>query len=261
MSEALMSVLLVLSVGGVAGGLAAFLSGPTDASRNPEAAATAPWYSYIVLGIVASACVPLLLSLLKSGLISEIFDAQDARGVAENYLVLLGLAAIAGFSSRSFLKTISEQLLRRLELSERAAARADEKATDAKEIAAEVAREIEGADDQAVDAGAAPTEAATTDVPDQSISERAAPTAERPVEETAQLSAVERNILRSLTKMSRRTATGVAEDSGVSRSRVGEYLDSLADRGLVIPTVSQKTGGARWQITAAGAAALTASRL
>jgi DNA-binding MarR family transcriptional regulator len=63
-------------------------------------------------------------------------------------------------------------------------------------------------------------------------------------------------VLRALTRMSFRTATGAAAEAGVSRFAVGEILDQLVSKGLAEMTASPTTKRIRWAITPAGIAAL-----
>lgn len=275
MSDTLAWLLLVLLAGGVLGGFAAFLSQPASIPGAADREAPAPWYSYIAMGAVAAGCVPLFLSLLKSGLITQILNSPAGGAILENYLILLGLAIVAGFSSRQFLKTIADQLIRRIEQTQREAYRATETAADAKEIATEVALEIEGAEGKEAELpeaaaktlprvpAASPDPGAPSEPDSAAPEEPDAAAGEAPgvvAAAASSLSANERRVLKSLTLMSRRTATGIAEDSGIPRMRIGELLDSLAEKGLIIPTVSPVTGGARWQITSRGAAVLAGSR-
>lgn len=264
MSEDLGLILFILAVGGILGGMAAFLSRPTFEGKSVRGSLNtdrlAPLSSYLLLGLAAAGCVPLFLSLLKSGLVNQILSNGHDNLARENCLILLGLAVIFGYSSRQFLRSISDQLLRRIEQTQRTAEEATERAADAKVIATEVALEIEGADEERTTRSGRVDlrTAAPAPLPDLEPShEPDAGDGER--HGGPKLDPLERKVLKSLTLMSRRTATGIAEDSGISRMRIGELLDSLADKGLVVPTVSPKTGGARWQITPAGAARLAAS--
>jgi len=62
--------------------------------------------------------------------------------------------------------------------------------------------------------------------------------------------------LRALTTKSYRTRSGIAEDAGVSKTKISEILEGLMERNLAEPTISPNTGGRRFKITDLGRAVL-----
>jgi hypothetical protein len=207
---------------------------------------------FFILGVIAAACVPLFLSLVQSGIITEImFNRLNNR--AESYLIFAGLCLVAALTARNFLDSLSKRVLRDLEKlgdevqdSKRIAAAADAKAEVAEQKAEEVAEVIDEREAEVQDAPLAGAQGEDEPILEGTYFNPA----------TASLSDKERQVLSALTQMTFRTATGVAKDVGMARSQIGELLDSLAERRLAAPTVSPTTRGARWKITRAGVAAL-----
>lgn len=239
MDQRVYIVVGIIVVTGLLGGYGAFLMEP---SENPSAASSRQALRRsLFLGVIAALMVPLFLSLTKSGLMGNIFAPKSVPPkppAFEDYLIFAGLCVLAAVSARRFISSVTERLLQRVDEVERTAAHAEKTAEQAK---AEV-QEGEEADD---------------------------PKAPRPLgidqmarlpreleSGTITLSPDERNALQALTSKTYRTRTGVAEDSGISRTRISEVLDDLYAKKLAVPTKSPKTGGMRWIITKAGEAAL-----
>ena len=214
---------------------------------------------FFILGVIAAACVPLFLSLVQSGIITEImFNRLNNR--AESYLIFAGLCLVAALTARNFLDSLSKRVLRDLEKlgdevkdTKRVAVAADAKAEVAGQKAEGAHEKVEAVaevvDAREAEGQEAPLAGGQGD--DEPILEGAygAPT-------TAPLNDTERQVLNALTQMKLRTATGVAKDAGIPVSQIGELLDGLAERRLAAHTISPTTGGARWKITQAGAASL-----
>lgn len=220
--------LLIIGAGGL-GGLGARMI----AGEPPPAAAEPPpsKWRFTILGIIAAACVPLFLSLVQSGLIEEILNNRHEDRL-ESYLIFAGLCLVAAISARTFLDSLSKRVLRDLD---RKVDQANQKAEDAKETALDVAEE-----------------------------QLAEPRDERVVPETAAIDSStlpaveddERRALEAMTKLSFRTATGIAVDSGMPINQIGEVLDSLSLKGLVNLVPSPTTKRPRWTLTPAGMALL-----
>jgi hypothetical protein len=229
-------VLAVILAAGLIGGWAAYLAGigPGTAAVDRPVDRRTP-LRFLVMGCVASACVPLFLSLVQSNLITTIFGSGSAPPF-EQYLVLAGLCLIAAFSARAFLESVSRRVLRDLE-------DVKEKQHD---IQQQVAQTAEIVDEQS----ATPVSSDTT--------RRAALFEPRSVPGMDDL---EVKALQALTKMTFRTASGVASDIGISRNRVGELLDSLSAKGLATITTSPTTKGVRWRITEDGIGSLNPAEI
>jgi hypothetical protein len=243
---AMTGIIAIIFLGGVFGGWGATVLSKGTAEEGE------PKLRFFILGVIASACVPLFLSLVQSGIIDEIMSNR-AGNRAESYLIFAGLCLVAALTARNFLDSLSKRVLRDLD-------KVNDKADEA-------LRKSETADNKATRAEQ------TTEVVAEALDEQAAEPVVRSkgidpgdtglesafVGAPPAVNATERQVLQSLTHMTFRTATGVAKDVGVPRSQIGELLDSLAERGLAAPAKSPTTNGARWKITAAGLAALGAA--
>lgn len=221
-------VVFIILFAGIVGGWAAYLT--AGQTRDGSFKSPVSRLRFILLGVVASACVPLFLSLVQSNLVSAIFTADRAHPF-EQYLVFLGLCLIAAFSARSFIDSISRRIIRELE----------EVKEEQEDIKLQVQETTELVDEQRAEPLQQQGQA------EAALVDRAA------IPDTDD---IERRALQALTKLTFRTATGIAADIGVPRNRIGEVLDSLHAKGLVILTQSPTTKGPRWKIAPAGIAAI-----
>ena len=223
-------VLIIIVVGGLIGGYTAYLASTNHPSAQAEGLVPTRRATFLLLGFVAAACVPLFLAILQSDLIDRIFDADRAAPFAA-FLVLLGFCLIAAFSARTFIDSVSRRVLRDLE--------------DVKQEQEAILQKVEETAELVDDQKAEPirpqvqTEAAALDP------------ARVPF-----ITEEERRALDALSKTNFRTSMGIAADIGMSRYRIGDLLDSLVSKGLVERTVSPATRGQRWKVTATGIAAL-----
>lgn len=245
MDSRVLIVVAIIVGAGLIGGLAAFLAEARSSDEPPLRTSG----RFLMLGIIAAACVPLFLSLVRSQVTQGMFDnTYNDKGSRfpiyyESYLVFAGICLIAAFSARKFIDSVSKQVLQRLDEVQETAKGAAATAADAKQVAHEAVNEVEAADDNAH----VPLPSDTGD------SEFGPDMADiGPID----LTAAERKALEALSKRTYRTRTGIAEDSGVSRNRISEVLDSLHQKKLAMPTKSPTTGGSRWIITKRGEAAL-----
>lgn len=250
MFPSIIIVALIILMAGLVGGLAAHTVAERARSPREILQERAAVREFLLLGIIAAACVPLFLSLLKSQLLTDIFRTTAADGTPvttafEPYLIFLGLCLIAAFSARRFIDTVSSQVFQRLDKVDAKASRAVETAETAKEVANEAVGEVENADNLKAPLAADLTKARALGATGK---EAATP-----------LSAQERSVLEAMTKKVYRTRSGIVEDSGVSRNQISELLEDLAERKLALPTSSPRTGGQRWIITDRGRAALAVS--
>jgi hypothetical protein len=235
-------IIVIIVLAGLVGGYAGYLNEgdpppppPGDAGQQAAAPARSPWL-LLLLGIVAAACVPLFLSLVKSSLINDILTKSGAQRL-EPILVFAGLCLVAAFSARRFIASVSDKILQRI-------SNVEVKAEDAKKTAQLVAAEVdlEAADDA--------REPRPAEAGPQGEDVALLPSEAEPV------TPEERRVLQAMTKRTYRTRTGIAEDSGISKMRISELLEYLADRKLALPVKSPRTGGSRWIITQRGLAAL-----
>ena len=239
----LLAVASIIAAAGLIGGYAAFLA--EDRRLVADEGDGAPRrLRFLILGVVAAACVPLFLSLVRSDVINVIISDRNG-GRLESLLVFIGLCLIAAFSARAFIDSLTKQALQRLTVK---VDRAEAKAETAREVASGAIAEME-----ALDGGGA-------EIDPVDGAEAHAEAAPLPAEGVPPVDELEWRVLRALTKSPLRTATGTAADAGIPTSRIGELLASLADKGLAAATRSARSGGVRWKITPAGIAALQAPR-
>lgn len=221
-------ILLVILFAGLLGGFAAYLSEPRAEAGAVEGLQPAPGLRrFLVVGVAAAACVPLFLSLVQS----QLFANMQA-GAVEAFFIFAGTCLVAAFSARQFLDTVTRQLLQQVREARETAAEALDKGEEALEIAENPAPPRE------------PTQ------PESMSEADAAPVA---------LTEGERKILTAATRMTHRTATGIAKDAGISRTLISERLESLAQRGLMGIEPGPKSGRLRWHITPKGMASLQQS--
>jgi hypothetical protein len=236
MAIQLSAVIGIIVFSGLIGGLAAYLASESITEREGRS----PLARYLILGVIASAAVPLFLSLVRSQVTQDMLKAVEPgkaeySGLVESYLIFVGICLIAAFSARRFIDGISKQVLQRLDQVEVVTA-------DTKEALREVAKEVEGADSET-----APLPAGVRELTD---AEEEGGHAHVPV------SADELRALEALSRRTYRTRTGIAEDASISRNRISEILDALYQKKMALPTTSPNTGGQRWTITKRGEAAL-----
>ena len=225
-------------IAGLIGGWAGYLIDPVSSGDEAEQRKHA-LKRYLLLGIIASASVPLFLSVLQSALISNIFVPRKDNNVEivpyTEFLIFVGFCLIAAVSARTFLDTVSHQVLRDVKRIEEKA----DKATAAIELI------DEGVESKPAEPPAAQIEAAKQIAVDAVL---------------PKLTAEEQKTLSALMKRTFRTATGIGQEIGVSRNRIGDLLDELASKAVVERTTSPNTGGPRWRITALGVRVLNANQ-
>lgn len=239
MDERVLIVVGIMLVTGLLGGYGAYLIEP--AAEPPVHSPRKVLIRSLFLGVIAALAVPLFLSLTKSRLMGSIFaplSTPPSPPAFEDYLIFAGLCVIAAVSAHRFIMSVTDRILQRVDQAERTAVRAEKTAEQAKLEA----QEGEEADDP--------------NAPRPPESEQLMVMQSDSPSEPVALSADELNALKALMSKTYRTRTGIAEDSGISRSRISEVLDDLYRKNLAVPTKSPKTGGLRWIITKGGEAAL-----
>jgi hypothetical protein len=246
-------VILIILIAGLLGGGAGYLLDPISSGDAAAPLKKHGFFRYLLLGVIAAACVPLFLSVLQSDLMTNIFKVAAEGSTTPvgvpfvEFLILTGFCLIASVFSRRFLDTVSQQVMRSAAEAQAAAVKAtktaeiaEAKATDAEAIAKDIMTEVAESNAPAVDAATLNAEMAA--VPDDVT--------------VPPLSPDEKQALAVMTSTTYRTATGVAGEIGRSRTEAASLLRSLASKGLVEPTTSTKTGGVRWRITPLGIRAL-----
>lgn len=224
-------VAIIIIAAGLLGGLGSYLAadeGEPDKKNRLR-------IRYVVLGLIASAAVPLFLNLLQSDLLKMVF-MNDAA--IQYSFILFGFCAIAAFAARNFIDSLAARVIQQVDRNTKVAAEAKKEAEEAIEkalVAIDVAAEVAGRDEPPPPAVHAAKAAGEALVPRKD------------------LPADEQRVLEKMMDMSFRTATGIGNDiAGLSRASAAEILNRLAGRGLVERTPAPKTGSPRWRITGAG---------
>jgi DNA-binding MarR family transcriptional regulator len=248
--SSLFTVLLIIVLAGVLAGLAGYLSDAVSSVKGTSEVKRRAFRQYIVFGLIASGCVPLFLSLAQSQLLPKILESPGWNTIPYyECFIVLGICFIASLSARKFLDSISQQVLRNVdEIRDRTesvaktaqeaqtkAVRAEEKADVAAELVDEKIAESEPVGGHGGEQDVELTE------PDTAISE---------------LDPREQAVLKNMMHVTFRTTTGIARDSGIQRSEIGEILDRLITKDLVGRTISPNTKGPRWRITPRGVRSL-----
>lgn len=186
-------VVIVMIGGGALGGVASYLS--TKISKEESR----PLLKRIVLGIIAAFVVPLFLNMISSAIILDTAGWTD-------YLVFMGFCVVAGFSSKSFLSSISKRILDKVQIIEE---KHDELAEEVDPLLARVTE----------------PEAATELI----MSE-------------FQLDDSDQKVLRALNnpKYIRRSVSGIEKATGFSDVEVVDHLSNLKKEGLVNQRSGQK---------------------
>lgn len=207
---------------GILGGLInSYLSDPNI--EKPLA-----WWQHIIVGVGASFIVPVFLNTISSKLIADITGTEITSDILSKLLILAGFCLLAAVSSRAFIRSMTDRLLREVSAAKKEAKEAKEQAKNAADIA-ELTVEPE-------------TLAATTK---SLIADTETPTIE--VTET------EKQILKAMveSRFSMRSISGIAKDSGLSAPTVNSSLGNLLAKALVSEG-RNKEGQLRWYATALG---------
>ena len=238
--NALLVSLLIMAVAALIGGAAAYLT--RDVTADGESELKTLFWRFILLGVVAAACVPLFLSLVKSRIMESILT-DNQHNQLESYLIFTGLCLVAAYSARTFITSLSQRVLQDLQDVKQTAKTAKATALDAKEVAQEVALEAEDLDAGATESTPEIQADLKTDISKEPSGPSVTPD--------------ERRVLEPLSRKTYRTRTGVAEDSGIRINRISEVLEDLAAKKLALETKSPRTGGQRWAISKRGERALS----
>jgi hypothetical protein len=130
-------LLIVMVLAGTLGGVINFYwTDPSDQSRT--------LLKSIVVGIGASFLVPLFLNMLSSNLIDLIRGTAEVKPDLSKLLIFAGFCLIASISSRVFIQTITDRLLREVQQAKQEAREAKQEASQAQEVIEPlIAREVE----------------------------------------------------------------------------------------------------------------------
>ena len=113
-SADLWTVLLVMLVGGIIGGTVNFFYAPVPGDQ-PNSLGRC-----VILGIGASALVPVFLFVTQSKILDKLFNPVQAGVLTEsekaiNMLVFIGLCLLAAISSARFIASVSDRVIAQLE--------------------------------------------------------------------------------------------------------------------------------------------------
>lgn len=237
-----MTVFLVLpaiiAVAGGFGGLASYLLLPASNEDSKSADNSVSAMRFVVAGAITAFVVPLFLSLAQSSLVSKVISGWDDVKAFPDVLVLVGFCVVAGFGSKKFMDSVGAKLWQM----QQDVRRVEKKA----EVAIEAAELNEEKVDHVAEVG---IDRPSVDLPVAAVPESPSP---RSSEVVARLSNEERAVVRAMSMLSKRTQTGIARDSGVPRSRVGEIIQRLQDLGIAMFTTAASTGSLRVALTSFG---------
>jgi DNA-binding MarR family transcriptional regulator len=233
-----------MTAGGAAGGLAGYLRVKEGAAEGRQQTPL-DFFRFVATGIIAAFALPVFLSLAKSPLVADVLAKEDDY---PDMLIFAGFCIVAGFSAGPFLEKLSGQLVQEVrQLKGRVTnveGEVKEVGGNVEKVEARVDSELEGLDQRA-----ASPESKETHPP-------AFPEQLRSEARGVSLTDKEYAALRALTTKSYRTRSGIAEDAGVSKTKISEILEGLMERNLAEPTISPNTGGRRFKITDLGRAVL-----
>lgn len=102
--------------------------------------------AHIVLGVGAALIIPLFLSMISSGLVGDLAKGNELTPeLFAKLLVLVGFCLLAAISSRAFLQSMTQRLLREVAEAKRMAREAKEDAGQARSEAGAAVRIVEDA--------------------------------------------------------------------------------------------------------------------
>lgn len=185
---------------------------------------------HMLVGTAAAFTVPVLLNMISSTLIENIKGDLNQPSGLNSLLILAGFCLLAAISSRAFIRSLSDRILKDHVLRE--VTEANKTAKEAKAVAenAEAIAEL----------SIEPEEAASPQL--ESLSMAAAADGLPPEEAL---------VLRAMTtsRFTIRTVSGLARDSSLPRTEVNDILSRLATKGLVASATGRQ-GQTLWYATA-----------
>lgn len=216
-------ILLVIVSAGLFGGLINYHL------ESPEQGSTRNLWRSLIVGTGASFLVPLFLNMISSNLLDVIRGSSNTPSDLSKLFVFAGFCLVASISSKAFITTISDRVLR-----------------EAREARREVnAAKAELAEVQAVIEPIIARETESDSAEPQTVRSQAAHVEHSP----------EQKVLNALLpgRWSLRSLNGLAKETDMDPLEVNRILDDLIRRGLV----ARRTGknGPRWFITEDGRSA------
>lgn len=221
-------VIPVMLLAGALGGLVnKFLLNPAEERVLSSA-------QHVLVGIAAAFTVPVLLNMISSSLIKDVKGGLDDAAGLNSLLILAGFCLLAAISSRAFIRSLSDRILKDHVLKE---------VTEASIIAREAKAVAENAEAIA-ELSIEPEEASTPQLESPGRT---------PASTTAasDLTQEEAHILHHMTtsRFTMRTVSGLARDSAMPRPLVNDIVAQLETKGLLRSTTGRQ-GQTLWYVTA-----------
>jgi hypothetical protein len=251
----LLAITAVMLLAGALGGLVnGFLS---DAPGEARLA----WWKHVVIGITAAFMVPLFLAMISADLIDKIRGTAGQAGNPALLLNLAGFCLVASVSSRAFIGSLTERVMREVrdaraqaDAASVAAEQAGQRAADATEAALAAQSDAETA--QALARAQVAEEPAVDATEDPTPRQRSGPPSGAGLGASpAPALAQEKLVLLALTEgdVALRTVAGLAQDSRLDEATVLTVLGHLQQKAWALP-LAGSDGRPRWFATAAGRA-------
>ncbi|HEX8243697.1 MAG TPA: YEATS-associated helix-containing protein [Longimicrobium sp.] len=230
----------VMALAGVLGGAINFTLIDADNPRRR-------WATSLLAGLGASFLVPLFLNTVKSTLVDNFLTSGDGTPTG-NLLIIAGFCLVAAISSRAFIQTVSDRVLRLAE-------EANAKAGAANETAAAAHDQAERARSEAAETREAvePLMASATEPAPQPRA-RAAAFAADATDATPQLRAVLDAFAAS--QYAFRTYEGLQGQTRLPAGELSEALEEMRRRGWAKTRTNSR--GEMWYLTPDGRAAMLA---
>lgn len=231
---------IVMFVAGMLGGIVNyFLSDPAE--ERPM-----PWWKHATIGVAAAFMVPLFLNMISGDLIDKIRGTNGSLADYSKIFVLAGFCLAASVSSRAFIGSMSHRLLQ-------AVKSANEKSSDAKELAEEAKVEAVYATARAAEAKAVVDPLIEEDEKQIDTGHLMMPASMMESTPTKD----ELDVLKAMigSGFTMRSLSGISKDSGVPKERVNSAISTLLQSELIGQTMSNN-GQPRWYPTPKGRAAL-----
>ena len=252
---AVWTVIAIILITGLLGGWASHLSisltesqsnWPEDASRTQKNRRVPRCLAHLVLGVVAAFTVPLFLSLIRSDLMTNIL-VQSISKEYSDFFILGGFCLIAGFSSRTFVDSLSAKVAALGQQVQRASATA----RHAEEKSEEVQQALQEAGVIGEDSSAQNSDTETGTEPREKESDGV----DAGLFSCLQLPESERAVLRALwgKPTLRRLAKSVAAETGLELVETSRVLKRLRESRLVLRLKHSQTGMAVYKLSSAGA--------
>lgn len=195
---------------------------------DPQAEKPLTWWQHLIVGLGAAFMVPVFLNMISSRLIADIAGAAITPDNLSRLLVLAGFCLLAAVSSRAFIRSMTDRLLREVSAAKKVANEAKVTAENAEAmVEATVEPELEH----------------------PPVSSALASAKRTPVEITDN----ERKVLKAMmgSRFSMRSLTGIARDAGLPPHEVQHLFGTLFEKCLIVEGKS-KSGQPRWYPTAEG---------